>query len=112
MLQLNEDLDVSGVLSRCSRKDLRTCPQTTTIFDTFLESQKEGNVDAVQLLEPLRLRYFSPSELLRLFCFESPSSDHPAFEWPEGISTKTKYKLIGNSVNVEVVRHLVNYLLT
>ncbi|KAJ3868176.1 S-adenosyl-L-methionine-dependent methyltransferase [Lentinula novae-zelandiae] len=63
--------------------------------------------DAVSILHPLRLRYFTPSELLRIFHFNLPSSP---FFWPESISTKTKYRLIGNSVNVHVVTELINFL--
>ena len=75
--------------------------------------QERGDADAVRLLDPLKLRYFSPSELLRLFCFDPPRGDGPeSFTWPDAISTKTKYKLIGNSVNVEVVRRLIEYLFT
>ncbi|KIP04052.1 hypothetical protein PHLGIDRAFT_25806 [Phlebiopsis gigantea 11061_1 CR5-6] len=76
-----------------------------------MNEELDGSADAVRLLDPLRLRYFSPSELLRLFCFELPRDSGPeSFTWPDAISTKTKYKLIGNSVNVEVVRHLIEYL--
>lgn len=82
-------------------------------FDTFLAEQNKGNADAVRLLDPLKLRYFSPSELLRLFCFDPPySTGAGTFAWPDATSTKTKYKLIGNSVNVEVVRRLIEYLFT
>jgi tRNA (cytosine38-C5)-methyltransferase len=56
----------------------------------------------------LRLRYFSPEELLRLFGFDT---DTEAFTWPAGVTTKSKYKLIGNSVNVHVVAELIDYLL-
>ena len=70
---------------------------------------------AVEILKPLRLRYFSPAELLRLFHFEPPTgtqaSNFRRFIWPDNLSAKTKYRLIGNSVNVEVVRRLINYLL-
>ena len=87
--------------------------------------------DAIEILRPLRLRYFSPSELLRLFHFiPIVHNEHPGtstsklpestwhcatglgdFVWPEGISNKTKYRLLGNSVNVEVVRKLIDFLL-
>ncbi|OSD05632.1 S-adenosyl-L-methionine-dependent methyltransferase [Trametes coccinea BRFM310] len=95
VLQMNEDLD------------------TTTTFDTFLAAQRAGDEGAVRLLRPLRLRYFSPMELLRLFAFLPPSSADDTgqgFIWPEDISTKTRYKLIGNSVNVRVVTELINYM--
>ena len=83
--------------------------QTAETFDDFLARQRAGEEGAVRLLEPLRLRYFSPTELLRLFAF-LPPKHNVDFVWPEEISTKTKYKLIGNSVNVRVVRELIDYL--
>lgn len=32
------------------------------------------------------------------------------FEWPASITRKTRYRLIGNSVNIEVVAQLLRYL--
>lgn len=32
------------------------------------------------------------------------------FEWPSSTTRKTRYRLIGNSVNVEVVAQLLRYL--
>ncbi|OBZ79206.1 tRNA (cytosine(38)-C(5))-methyltransferase [Grifola frondosa] len=86
VLQLNEELD------------------TTTTFNQFMEAQNCGDEDAVRILDPLRLRYFSPTELLRLFCFPSRSRDDAddVFCWPDEISMKTRYRLIGNSVNCTV----------
>jgi tRNA (cytosine38-C5)-methyltransferase len=75
--------------------------QTTEVFDKFLEAQSEGNEDAVRILDQLHLRYFTPSELLRIFRFEELGSNQQ-FIWPLNISLKSKYRLIGNSVNVEV----------
>ncbi|KAJ7232844.1 S-adenosyl-L-methionine-dependent methyltransferase [Mycena haematopus] len=90
---------------------------TTTTFDVFLQKQSSCNpgaaLDSVRTLDILRLRYFSPEELLRLFCFAPvpySSLDEPAFFWPEMISRKTKYRLIGNNVNVKVVQELIGYL--
>ncbi|KAJ8591350.1 S-adenosyl-L-methionine-dependent methyltransferase [Rhizopogon salebrosus TDB-379] len=91
ILQLNEDLD------------------TTEVFDRFLAAQSRENEDAVRILDQLRLRYFTPSELLKIFRLEKPESDQQ-FVWPLSVSLKSKYRLIGNSVNVEVVRHLIDYL--
>lgn len=36
--------------------------------------------------------------------------DSHDFTWPSDVSVKTKYRLIGNSVNVDVVRNLIDYL--
>lgn len=110
--------------------------QTTATFDSFLRAQELGDPDAVRLLDPLRLRYFSPEELLRIFAFDYPTDEVAAsrsteiradgitqsardtavtcqefkFTWPTTVSTKSKYKLIGNSVNVRVVQALIEYL--
>ena len=109
---MNEDLDVSHRPGVHVFLNSDSALQTTQTFDVFLEAQRAGDEDAVRLLDPLRLRYFSPTELLRLFGFLPSSSirgDH-GFVWPEDVSTKTKYKLLGNSVNVLVVTELINYL--
>ncbi|KAH8822490.1 S-adenosyl-L-methionine-dependent methyltransferase [Flagelloscypha sp. PMI_526] len=91
---------------------------TTTSFEQFLSQSQIPDSDPQSLLKqyihPLGLRYFTPTELLRLFAFspapQSSSSNEKEFVWPPDISTKTKYRLIGNSVNVEVVTALINYL--
>lgn len=75
--------------------------QTTEVFDRFLEAQSRGAEDAVRILDQLHLRYFTPSELLKIFRFEEPESNQE-FLWPPNISLKSQYRLIGNSVNVEV----------
>ncbi|KAG0703032.1 S-adenosyl-L-methionine-dependent methyltransferase [Suillus ampliporus] len=91
ILQVNEDLD------------------TTEVFDDFLEARSRGDGEAVRILDQLHLRYFTPSELLKIFRLQELESNQH-FIWPPDISLKSKYRLIGNSVNVEVVRHLIDYL--
>ncbi|KAG2345421.1 S-adenosyl-L-methionine-dependent methyltransferase [Suillus weaverae] len=91
ILQVNKDLD------------------TTEVFDRFLEARARGDKDAVRILDQLHLRYFTPSELLKIFRFEELESNQQ-FLWPPTISLKSQYRPIGNSVNVEVVRHLIDYL--
>ena len=51
------------------------------------------------------IRYFNPQEILKLMCF----TDN--FSFPENFSDKTKYRLLGNSINVKVVNILMDYLL-
>lgn len=104
-----------------------TLSKTTQNFGEFLEAQTQiiGTSETatdprpVDRLESLRLCYFSTEELLRIFHFTLPhmaSSAQKAIErssnfvWPADVSQKTKYKLIGNSVNIEVVRRLIDYL--
>lgn len=48
--------------------------------------------DDTEKLRALRLRYFSPREVANLMGFP------PAFQFPESITTKQRYKLLGNSV--------------
>lgn len=86
--------------------------KTTEVFDQFLARQAAGDLDAVTLLHPLKLRYLSPAELLRIFAFDpiDNSTQADAFAWPKTTSRKSKYKFIGNSVNVEVVEKLIRYL--
>ena len=50
-------------------------------------------------------RRFSPKEILNLLHFP------PDFRFPEGMPPKTCYRLAGNSVNVEVARHLLRWLI-
>ncbi|THH26585.1 hypothetical protein EUX98_g7603 [Antrodiella citrinella] len=82
---------------------------TGTTFDTFLAAQTRGDPTAVRILDPLRLRHFSPNELLRVFAFNDHERDKEdkdkktrEYKWPGGVSVKTRYKLVGNSVNVLV----------
>lgn len=76
--------------------------QTTQVFDWFLGARASGDENAVRILDPLCLRYFTPTELLRIFHFTDANSPSVNFIWPPDVSTKSKYRLIGNSVNVEV----------
>jgi len=92
ILQMNEELD------------------TTQVFNQFLSARANGDDNAVRILDPLLLRYFTPTELLRIFHFSDTDTSSVTLTWPPGVSTKSKYRLIGNSVNVEVVRRLIVYL--
>jgi len=102
-----------------------TALQTSTTFREFMAARAHQGEAAVEILRPLRLRYFTPSELLRLLCFlplQPTSSSNlgdkqddrlrrlSSFSWPSDISRKTKYKLLGNSVNVLVVTALIDFL--
>ncbi|KIK91541.1 hypothetical protein PAXRUDRAFT_830754 [Paxillus rubicundulus Ve08.2h10] len=79
---------------------------TTQVFNSFLHAQSNGDDNAVHILDSIGLRYFTPTELLRLFHFMDPYEPITwlDFVWPPGVSLKSKYRLIGNSVNVEVSR--------
>ncbi|PVG03383.1 S-adenosyl-L-methionine-dependent methyltransferase [Serendipita vermifera] len=80
---------------------------TTEAFKEFAAHHEAGDDNAISILHKLGLRYFSPEELLRLFYLSRPSRP---FVWPQNTSRKSKYRLIGNSVNVEVVRRVIVFL--
>ena len=52
-----------------------------------------------------KLRFFTPDEIKILMSFTKN------FDFPSEISLKSRYKLIGNSINVKVVNLLLNYLI-
>ena len=113
ILQESEDLDVRYGLPLLLLSVSNSLHyQTSAVFNEFLEARARGDADAVTILHPLRLRYFSPSELLRLFAFDPLRSEslESTFVWPDSTSKKSKYKLIGNSINVKVVQTLIEYL--
>lgn len=56
-------------------------------------------------LKPLELRYFTPREVANLMAF--PKS----FNFPPNVSLKTRYRLLGNSLNVLVVANLLTILI-
>lgn len=51
------------------------------------------------------LRYFTPREVANLMCF--PDS----FTFPDYVTRKQRYRMLGNSLNVKVVSYLVSLLL-
>ena len=51
------------------------------------------------------IRFFTPEEILRFLCFSEN------YSFPENFTEKTRYKLLGNSINVKVVNILMDYLL-
>ncbi|XP_029384934.1 tRNA (cytosine(38)-C(5))-methyltransferase isoform X3 [Echeneis naucrates] len=84
---------------------LKCCTETKmeSVFsglDQFSEEEK------VRQLSKLKLRYFTPREVANLMGF--PQS----FSFPEGISTKQRYRVLGNSLNVEVVARLLRLLVS
>ena len=50
-------------------------------------------------------RYFTTDEVMQFMCFVEK------FSFPDKLSIKSRYKLLGNSVNVKVVSILLDYLL-
>ncbi|CRK96652.1 CLUMA_CG009922, isoform A [Clunio marinus] len=62
------------------------------------------NDDDLELKKSLQLRFFTPLEVSRLMSFP------PSFKFPDKVTEKQKYKLLGNSLNVAVVGELMKLL--
>ncbi|XP_075408564.1 tRNA (cytosine(38)-C(5))-methyltransferase isoform X1 [Tenrec ecaudatus] len=52
----------------------------------------------------LKLRYFTPKEIANLLGFP------PEFGFPENVTVKQRYRLLGNSLNVHIVAKLIKIL--
>lgn len=74
--------------------------------DVTISSAADQDAALLKWLENLCLRYFTPREVANLHSF--PTS----FAFPEGVSTKQQYALLGNSLSVAVVSDLLTYLMT
>ena len=57
-------------------------------------------------LETLHLRYFTPREVANLLGFP------PQFSFPDTLTNRQRYALLGNSLSVIVVAKLVQHVLT
>jgi tRNA (cytosine38-C5)-methyltransferase len=74
-----------------------------TVFSSITESSTEEA--KYEALASLRLRFFSPREVSRLMCFPEYHS------FPDDVTEKQRYRLLGNSVNVFVVATLMKLLI-
>ncbi|KAM7347120.1 tRNA (cytosine(38)-C(5))-methyltransferase [Cochliomyia hominivorax] len=69
-----------------------------------LTDVKEKEDKSLILLQRLQLRYFTPKEVARLMNF--PDS----FNFPNTTTSRQRYRLLGNSINVKVVGELIKLL--
>nr|AHB82105.1 DNA methyl-transferase [Schmidtea mediterranea] len=65
-----------------------------------------GDISSLDYAKRLKLRYFSPREIANFMCF--PQS----FRFPETVTRAQRYRLLGNSVNVKVVAHVLHWLIS
>lgn len=80
------------------------CPYSDEIInENFqkLKNYREVPLEELKLLIDLKLRYFTPKEVSRLMCFPED------FSFPNTITNKQRYRLLGNSINVHVVSQLI-----
>ncbi|CAG8463206.1 283_t:CDS:2 [Funneliformis caledonium] len=88
IIQLSEDLDSDKVFNKVERKG------------SILEQE---NID---LIPRLKLRYFTENEIASIMGFPKE------FSFPDEITLKQRYRVLGNSINVIVVSELIKYLLS
>uniref|UniRef100_A0A1B6DC09 tRNA (cytosine(38)-C(5))-methyltransferase n=1 Tax=Clastoptera arizonana TaxID=38151 RepID=A0A1B6DC09_9HEMI len=79
------------------------CPFSQDYIKSVFKEYK--NCSNPTLLKSLNLRYFTPDEIAKLMCFP------PEFNFPNDVTCKQKYRLLGNSVNVKVVALLLRILM-
>ena len=98
----NYAVGTGSILQHClTEADMHSC------FKVFKDKREEGDTaSAVEVLQPLKLRYFSPREVANLMCFPQD------FSIPADITLRQSYKVLGNSLNVLVVSMLLKYLLS
>ncbi|KAM6970958.1 tRNA (cytosine(38)-C(5))-methyltransferase [Tautogolabrus adspersus] len=82
------------------------CCMATEMESVFGGLDQKSEEEKLQQLLKLKLRYFTPREVANLMGF--PES----FSFPEQISTKQKYRVLGNSLNVVVVARLLQLMVS
>uniref|UniRef100_A0A182W0G7 tRNA (cytosine(38)-C(5))-methyltransferase n=1 Tax=Anopheles minimus TaxID=112268 RepID=A0A182W0G7_9DIPT len=82
------------------------CPLAKEEFDKMFSHAMNTEDDdrKLALLQELRVRYFTPKEVARLMSFP----EH--FNFPDNVTVKQRYRLLGNSINVFVVGVLLKEL--
>lgn len=86
-----------SVFCPCSEQEI------TSVYKQ-IENMEKQSPEYLKAVKSLGLRYFSPREVARLMCFPE------YFRFPDNVSIKQKYRLLGNSVNVHVVAVLIKIL--
>ncbi|KYO26600.1 tRNA (cytosine(38)-C(5))-methyltransferase isoform X1 [Alligator mississippiensis] len=76
--------------------------QLESVFK-FIETLSEE--EKLKKLSTLKLRYFTPREIANLHGFP------PEFGFPDKITVKQRYRLLGNSLNVHIVAKLISLLI-
>ncbi|XP_029313642.1 LOW QUALITY PROTEIN: tRNA (cytosine(38)-C(5))-methyltransferase [Cottoperca gobio] len=84
---------------------LQSCMETE-MESVFTGLDQHSEDEKLQRLLTLKLRYFTPREVANLMGF--PQS----FSFPEQITTKQQYRVLGNSLNVVVVARLLQLLVS
>lgn len=110
------------VLDICNKNSTRSCcftkaygrfiEGTGSVYTENNEADLETGLDTLKrmnseddeyskIAHSLRLRFFTPIEIAKLMCFPE------TFKFPENISQRQKFMVLGNSINVKVVSELI-----
>nr|XP_023020127.1 tRNA (cytosine-5-)-methyltransferase [Leptinotarsa decemlineata] len=81
----------------------RSEKEVTEIY-TLAKSSDLNSDSRLELLKSLQLRFFTPKEICRLMCFPDE------FQFPDSLSDRRKYMVLGNSINIKVVSELIKIL--
>lgn len=73
--------------------------------ETMLQISELNESERLVKLRELGLRFFTPREIANLMCFPE------TFGFPDNVTDQQKYRLLGNSVNVEVISFTLKLLL-
>uniref|UniRef100_A0A182FAT0 tRNA (cytosine(38)-C(5))-methyltransferase n=1 Tax=Anopheles albimanus TaxID=7167 RepID=A0A182FAT0_ANOAL len=81
-------------------------PHSKEEFDKVYQSASlvTDESEKMALLGSLRVRYFTPQEVAKLMSF--PEN----FNFPDSVTDKQRYRVLGNSINVHVVSYLLEEL--
>lgn len=86
-----------SVFTECSPEIVKICYEKANNFQV-------GSNEFVDCLRDLKLRFFTPKEVLSLMCFPT------YYNFPQNTSNKQCYRLLGNSVNVTIICELLKLL--
>ncbi|THD18315.1 tRNA aspartic acid methyltransferase 1 [Fasciola hepatica] len=89
-------IEGTGSVLQTSRLDL-----TSDLIHSNYQSVEHDSDALVSFTRTLGLRFFHSREVANLMCFPSD------YEFPENVTEKQRIRLLGNSVNVHVVAHLM-----
>ncbi|XP_060681545.1 tRNA (cytosine(38)-C(5))-methyltransferase isoform X2 [Hemiscyllium ocellatum] len=82
---------------------LKTAPDVE-LSEVFQSFQTLSDNEKLSQLSKLKLRYFTPREIANLHGFP------PEFRFPQNISLRQSYRLLGNSLNINVVAKLIGLM--
>ncbi|CAK1544924.1 unnamed protein product [Leptosia nina] len=86
-----------SVFTEKSQDEVKSCYSEANLFEL-------GSKEYIHKLQELKLRYFTPKEVSALMMFPKE------YSFPNSITVKQCYRLLGNSVNVRVIGELLKIL--